>query len=93
MTLLELVNAITKANREEMYRLAKEHPEYRCSYRGTFIDMVHWAQAESLQPGIDGGVLGDNMASIDQIINLGGAWRRASRRAWKEEEEKGKNNV
>jgi len=86
MTLPELVIAMTKTDREGMYRLAKDNPDHRCWYRNEFIDMVKRARSKA---GVipDGGALGDNFAGLDQVINLAGAWRRASRRAWREEEE------
>jgi len=84
----ELLKAIRGANREAMYRLAKENPEWRCDTRNVFIDIVQQARIEDAAIA-DGGALGDNIAGLDEIISLAGSWRRASRRADAEEERAG----
>lgn len=88
MTLIELLISMRGANREEMFRLAKNNPEWRCDTRNEFIDIVQSARIEDASIG-DGGALGDNFAGLDEIINLAGSWRRASRRADAEEERAG----
>lgn len=88
MELIELLKAMRGANRETMYRLAKENPEWRCDTRNEFIGIVQSARIEDAAIE-DGGVIGDNMAGLENVINLAGAWRRASRRADAEEERAG----
>lgn len=88
MNLIELLTAMRGANREKMYQLAKDNPEWRCDTRNEFIDIVQSARIEDASIG-DGGALGDNLAGLDEIINLAGSWRRASRRVDAEEERAG----
>ena len=77
-SIIDLLKDMRGANKAKLTKLALTHPKFGCDTRGEFIDMVLVAQVKS---GISEGVLGDNIAGLDEIIQLAGAWRSACRRA------------
>ena len=73
-TLLDLVYALKAADRATARQLADDNPEFRASYRSSFVDEIMAAQVAA---GISDGALGDNFIGIDRALEIACQWVRA----------------